>query len=391
MASALPLQYILPYIFGAALRPTKKDNTMFAQRISIICILAAWLGASALTALGQSADEKKKTEKKKDVWTDAGDPTLPVDFKFQGEFAGKDIGCQVIALGNGAFQAVVTWGGLPGAGWDGKNKTLLEGKLQDGNVVFTPATGQRKYLAQSPLEFSATDKFPPAGKALGAGRTTPEGLIIDDADMKSSIPFEKRMRKSETLGLKAPEGAIVLFDGSNKDEWNGGRLDPKTGFLNTDGNDITTKRKFSNYSAHVEFMLPYRPDGRGQGRGNSGFYQVDEYEVQILDSFGLDGKDNECGGVYTRLAPKVNMCLPPLQWQTYDVDFTNAIADASGKKIKNARITLKHNGVNILDNAEIVGKTGGARNEPEGTPGLLRLQGHGNPLQFRNIWVVEKK
>ena len=94
---------------------------------------------------------------------------------------------------------------------------------------------------------------------------------------------------------------------------------------------------------------------------------------------------------FTSGGPKVNMCLPPLQWQTYDVDFTNAVADESGKKIKNARITLKHNGVNILDNAEIVKVTGGARNEPEGTPGVLRLQGHGNPLQFRNIWVVEKK
>ena len=125
-------------------------------------------------------------------------------------------------------------------------------------------------------------------------------------------------------------------------------------------------------------------------QGNSGFYQVDHYEVQILDSFGLEGKDNECGGVYQRLNCKVNMCLPPLQWQTYDVEFTNAVAE-NGKVTKKARLTLKHNGVIVHDNAEIVGVTGGARKEPEGTPGLLRLQGHGNPLQFRNIWVVENK
>jgi Domain of Unknown Function (DUF1080) len=130
---------------------------------------------------------------------------------------------------------------------------------------------------------------------------------------------------------------------------------------------------------------------RGQGRGNSDFYQLDQYEVQILDSFGLDGKDNECGGVYMRIALKVNMCLPLLQWRTYDVDFTNAVADASGKKTSNPRVTLRQNGVVIIDNAEIVSITGGARNEPEGAPGVLRLQGHGNPLQFRNIWVVEKK
>jgi hypothetical protein len=78
-------------------------------------------------------------------------------------------------------------------------------------------------------------------------------------------------------------------------------------------------------------------------------------------------------------------------WQTYDVEFKAAEVDAAGKKVKNARLTLKHNGVLVHDNIEISGPTGGARNEPEGTPGPLKLQGHGNPVQFRNIWVVEKK
>jgi hypothetical protein len=137
-------------------------------------------------------------------------------------------------------------------------------------------------------------------------------------------------------------------------------------------------------------MLPFRPEGRGQGRANSGFYQVLMYEVQVLDSFGLDGKDNECGGVYTKKAPSVNMCLPPLVWQTYDAEFTNAVAEG-GKVVKKARLTLKHNGVVVHDDIEINGKTGGSRNDPEGTPGPLLLQGHGNPVLFRNIWVVEKK
>jgi hypothetical protein len=161
--------------------------------------------------------------------------------------------------------------------------------------------------------------------------------------------------------------------------------------LNTDGSDIATKRKFNNYTAHVEFMLPFRPDARGQGRGNSGFYQVHHYEVQILDSFGLDGKNNECGGIYSKVDPKLNMCLPPLTWQTYDVDFTNAVQGPDGKVAKKARITLKLNGVVIHDNVEISGPTGGHRMDPEGTPGPILLQGHGNPLQFRNIWIVEKK
>lgn len=107
----------------------------------------------------------------------------------------------------------------------------------------------------------------------------------------------------------------------------------------------------------------------------------------MLDSFGLEGLNNECGGVYTKANPLVNMCLPPLTWQTYDVTFRNAISKA-GEKTKNAFMTLKHNGVVIHDNLEITGKTGGSRAEPEGTPGPIKLQGHGNPTQFRNIWIV---
>lgn len=368
-------------------------------RIPIVAMIAC-LGLSAV-ALEAQDKKDKKVEKKKEVWTDATDPSLPADFKFQGEYVcvGSDkIGCQIIALGNGAFQAVLCKGGLPGAGWDGQDKSLMDGKVEGDKVVFTPTTGKRKYLGQSPLEFSATSKFPPSGQRDFSGSLSGDTLSIKitEGGKDINLSLKKTIRLSPTLGQKAPEGAAVLFDGSNTDEWKGGRLDKKYGLLNTDGNDITTKRKFNNYTAHVEFLLPYRPDARGQGRGNSGFYQVDQYEVQILDSFGLEGKDNECGGVYQRLNCKVNMCLPPLQWQTYDVEFTNAVREGD-KVVKKARLTLKHNGVVVHDNAEIAGVTGGARalnkkaDEPEGTPGVLRLQGHGNPLQFKNVWVVEKK
>jgi len=141
-------------------------------------------------------------------------------------------------------------------------------------------------------------------------------------------------------------------------------------------------------------MVAYKPDARGQGRGNSGIYLVDHYEIQILDSFGLEGKNNECGGIYEKTPPRLNMCSPPLEWQTYDIDFTNAVLDDKGKKVKNTRVTVRHNGVVIHEDAEIAGKTGSAgnaRKEPEGTPGIIRLQGHGNPTQFRNVWIVEKK
>jgi hypothetical protein len=330
----------------------------------------------------------------KGLWTDSEDKTLPKDFHVQGEYAGmlqggEKIGCQVIALGGSTLQAVVYPGGLPGAGWDGKQKILMDGSLKGDKAEFKPAEGKKRYLGNSAAEFSATSTFPPTGQKPYTA-TVDAGIMNGQTDAGKSFSLKKIVRKSPTLGQKPPKAAVVLFNGKDTSEWQGGRLDEKTELLNTDGRDILTKRKFNSYTMHLEFMLPYKPAARGQGRGNSGFYQVDHYEVQILDSFGLDGKNNECGGIYSKKACDVNMCSPPLIWQTYDVEFTNAVMDKSGKKIKNARITLRHNGVVIHDDFEINGKTGGSRGGAEGTPGPIKLQGHGNPLQYRNVWIVEK-
>lgn len=331
----------------------------------------------------------------KEVWTDSKAADLPQDFQVQGEYlgtveGGSKLGIQIIALGKGAFQAVVLPGGLPGAGWSGEEKILMDGRLEGERATFQPATGEKKYLAQSPEQFSATKEFPPKGQKPWSGTWSGDRFAGKTDDGKT-FTAEKTARTSPTLGQKAAEGAEILFDGTSATQWEGGRLDEATHALNTDGQDVKTKEKFNSYTMHLEFMLPFRPDARGQGRGNSGVYQVDQYEVQVLDSFGLAGMDNECGGIYQQARPKVNMCLPPLSWQTYDIEFTKAETDPSGKKTKNARLTLRHNGVLIHENLELTGPTGGSRNEPEGTPGPIKLQGHGNPLQYRNIWIVEKK
>jgi hypothetical protein len=356
---------------------------MSTRRLSSLFFLVALLASH--TAMAASP------------WTDPADSSLPADYKIQGEYVGEikgggKLGCQVIALDKGAFQAVVYPGGLPGAGWDGQNKIIMDGKLEGDAATFKPAEGSRNYLAQDPAKFSATSQFPPSGQKAYSGKIAGEALSGQTDDGKS-FELKRTIRTSPTLGAEPPKDAIVLFDGTKESaekNWNAARFDEKTKLLNTDGHDILTKQKFNNYTMHIEFLLPFKPEGRDQGRGNSGFYQVDHYEMQILDSFGLDGKNNECGGIYSKKDPLVNACLPPLQWQTYDVEFTNAVADNSGKKA-NARITAKLNGITIHDGYEIPGVTGGSRQEPEGTPGPIKLQGHGNPLQFRNVWIVEQK
>ena len=141
---------------------------------------------------------------------------------------------------------------------------------------------------------------------------------------------------------------------------------------------------FQDFNLHLEFMLPYMPAARDQGRANSGVYLQSRYEVQILDSFAMEPRNNGCGGLYRFREPDVNMCFPPLVWQTYDVVFTAPRWAADGKKLKCARISVWHNGVKIHRDLELSNKTGaGKPEEPTLLP--IRLQNHGNPVRFRNI------
>jgi hypothetical protein len=201
------------------------------------------------------------------------------------------------------------------------------------------------------------------------------------------VTLEKVHRKSPTLGKEPPAGAVVLFDGTNADNFKNGRM-TEDGLLEQ---GCTSKRTFGSHRLHIEFRLPYQPHDRGQGRGNSGLYLQGRYEVQMLDSFGLEGKQNECGGVYSVSAPRLNMCFPPLSWQTYDVDYRAAKYDENGKLLSNPRMTVEHNGVTIHEDLELPGErnttAAPVRAGPEAGP--VYLQDHGNPVRYRNIWVVE--
>ncbi len=276
------------------------------------------------------------------VYTTPEAAAVDPDFALQGEYLGANVGVQVIAQGKGAFLAVVYRGGLPGAGWNGTEKQETD---EDSAGV--------------------------------------NGLIKD-------LTLKKVERQSPTLAAKAPPGAIVLFDGQDqtlKQRWlPGARLEH--GLLQP---GCTSTEKFHDFTLHIEFRLPYMPLARGQARGNSGLYCQGRYETQMLDSFGLAGANNECGGLYEIKAPDVNMCLPPLAWQTYDLEFTAARWGADGKKISNARLTVLHNGVAVQQDVELPGSTRAAPQQEGPEAGPVYLQDHGNPVRFRNIWLLPRQ
>ena len=163
------------------------------------------------------------------------------------------------------------------------------------------------------------------------------------------------------------------------------------GFLQATG--TLSKATFKDCHLHLEFRTPYKPHARGQQRGNSGVYYGGRWETQVLDSFALEGRMNECGGIYSIAAPDLNMCLPPLTWQTYDVDFTAAKFDQNGKRTAWPRMTVRLNGVIIHNDRELpkdLTTAAPGKGPLKDEPLPIFLQDHGNPVVFRNIWVMPK-
>jgi hypothetical protein len=300
------------------------------------------------------------------------------DFVVQGEYEGaakhdnetRKLGVQVVALGNHVFEATAFHDGLPGDGWSRDDKSVKAKGKTNGDVVELECDKGMKGIIKDGT------------------------LNVMDSSGNKLAELKKIDRQSSTLGAKPPEGAAVLFDGTSAEAWQNGKIVER----NLLWNGATSKQSFGDFTLHVEFRCPFMPDARGQARGNSGVYLQHRYEVQVLDSFGLEGKDDDCGGIYKIAPEKVNMSFPPLAWQTYDVDFTAARFDAEGKKTSNARTTIKHNGVVVHDDLELPHVTPGGLGDEKPANGStilkgpIYLQDHGgDPVVFRNIWVVEKK
>lgn len=195
--------------------------------------------------------------------------------------------------------------------------------------------------------------------------------------------------------VPAPWNAVVLFDGktglsqwNNAEKWTLG-----DGFMEVHGGAIYSKQKFGSCILHVEFMIPESVANRkGQNRGNSGVFLMNHYEIQILDSWHNENDtyvNGTCGSIYTKEAPRVNVCRNLGEWQSYDIEFHAPRFDAEGKVTRRARMTVYQNGIQTHRDFELDGHTtwpGKYVAHSDREP--IRLQDHGSPVQFRNVWVV---
>jgi hypothetical protein len=191
------------------------------------------------------------------------------------------------------------------------------------------------------------------------------------------------------IGTTPPSNAIVLFDGNGLTAWIDAQdraaqwgVQGDSLIVEPGRGDVFTRREFSDFQLHLEFWLPEMPEASGQDRANSGVYLQGRYELQILDSFGMEPTDDGCGAIYKQAAPLWNACRRPEVWQVLDVAF-------SGSREGKPRLTAFLNGVLIHNNLAVAGTTGGALDDDLTAPGPLRLQDHGCAVRFRNIWIVQ--
>ena len=187
---------------------------------------------------------------------------------------------------------------------------------------------------------------------------------------------------------------IVLFDGSGFDKWErrgGGAVT-----WNNDGESMTVVRgdivstvEFSDAMLHVEFRCPDMPEATGQDKGNSGVYVHGCYEIQVLDSYGVNNpNDGDCGALYGMYAPLTNACRPATEWQAYDIIIRAPRFDGSGEIAEYGRMTVLQNGLPIHNNVVLKRATPGGLSDKPVRKGPLILQDHGNRVSFRNVWLI---
>ncbi len=240
---------------------------------------------------------------------------------------------------------------------------------------------------------SAQKGYPNQPPAVSPATMIPENTEIWTPEVKVITPGK--------TASEAPSDAIILFDGKNMDQWVSQKDITKPSPWKIVNNDymecvpgsgfIQTKLKFADCQLHIEWSAPDVVEHSGQGRGNSGVFFQNRYELQVLDSYNNRTYANgQAGSLYKDHPPLVNAMRSPLEWNTYDVVYTAPRFKANGLIDAPARITVFHNGVVVQNNATINGLTLyiGLHNYPEAhAEDVIALQDHGNRTQFRNIWL----
>ncbi len=259
-------------------------------------------------------------------------PVNDQNYMFMGEFVGdikgadgeeQRLGLQIRPVGKDQFDAVSFVGGLPGQ--DEHQSTPMR-MIGQRNEDFLVLSGGPWAIFVEADRCSILNR---KGEKIGS--------------------LERIQRTSPTLGSRPPENAIVLFDGKDTDQFTKAEMNEE-GLLK-EGADV--KPMFQDFNLHVEFRLPYMPEASDQQRANSGVYLQSRYECQVLDSFAQDPVFNGCGALYKFRSPDLNMCLPPLVWQTYDIQFTAPRWASDGSKLRDAHVTSWVNGVKVQDDVAL--------------------------------------
>jgi hypothetical protein len=233
-----------------------------------------------------------------------------------------------------------------------------------------------------------------------------DGIKVHETDLTKQPAPPVVTPGSPAAFVAAPSDAIVLFDGSAKalaENWTDTKGGPSRWTV-VDGalesvkgaGYIQSKQSFGSCQLHVEWASPSKPEGDGQGRGNSGVFLMNNYEVQVLDSHeNQTYPDGQASALYGRKKPLVNACRKPGEWQSYDIIFHRPLFDESGKVTRRATFTVLHNGVLTQDHTVLSGGTGwmgpDCASEYKAHPDKLPIsfQDHGNPVRFRNVWIRE--
>lgn len=332
-----------------------------------------------------------------------------IELKVQGEYVGGEgaskVGVQVVARGNRMFHALVLQGGLPGEGWDGGRYGLMESGVLEGDRV----------------------EFRSAGDDGASAVLDMKGLKLRRAGME--LDLRRVERKSATLGMQVPKGGVVLF-GAGRDGMEAfearkdieGMTSP-TMYGEHMMAGAVTKQRFRDMTLHVEFLTGWEPENIPWRRADAGIYLMSRYEVAVGDSFGFDfdlmgsagpespklfceklkasrfpvltgarlqGAPRVCGSVFTYPSKVPNACLPPLVWQTFDIDFTAPRFGADGKKQSDAVLSVRLNGHQTVDKQSVARPTPHGFKGPEEADGPIWFEAFGRRVLYRNVWVLER-